>query len=155
AYFSSEQVLNLQQRLVDADYFALVSVTPALEEKKDGRVPIDVLLRRDERTVYSGEVYFSTDFGPGVRVGAERRWLNNIGHKADAQLEYSQRLQVAAVHYQIPRPGHDDSSFDFGAAYRDETTDTSRSRSFQLAASRTERRWHGWVRTLGLKYFYG
>jgi translocation and assembly module TamA len=155
AFFNSEQVLNLQQRLVDADYFELVSVAPALDEKKDGRVPIDVLLNRDERTVYSGEVYYSTDFGGGVRVGAERRWLNKKGHKADAQVEYSQRLQEAAVHYQIPRPSREDRSYDFGVAYRDETTDVSRSRNFQIAASRSEKRWHGFTRTLGLKYLVG
>jgi translocation and assembly module TamA len=155
AFFNSEQVLNLQQRLVDADYFELVSVAPALDEKKDGQVPIDVLLNRDERTVYSGEVYYSTDFGGGVRVGAERRWLNQKGHKADGQIEYSQRLQEAAVHYQIPRPSREDRSYDFGAAYRDETTDVSRSRNFQLAATRSEKRWHGFTRTVGLKYLVG
>jgi translocation and assembly module TamA len=155
AFFNSEQVLNLQQRLVDADYFELVSVAPALDEKKDGQVPIDVLLNRDKRTVYSGEVYYSTDFGGGVRVGAERRWLNKKGHKAGAQVEYSQRLQEAAVHYQIPRPSREDRSYDFGAAYRDETTDVSRSRNFQLAATRSEKRWHGFTRTLGVKYLVG
>ena len=155
AYFNSEQVLNLQQRLVDADYFAMVSVQPALDEKKDGTVPIDVLLNRDERTVYSGEVYYSTDFGAGVRLGAERRWLNKKGHKADVQTEYSQRLQEAAVHYGIPRPGREDRSYDFGIAYRDETTDVSRSRNFTLAASRSEKRWHGFTRTIGLKYLRG
>ena len=155
AYFNSEQVLNLQQRLVDADYFEPVSVTPALDEKKDGTVPVDVLLKRDERTVYSGEVYYSTDFGGGVRVGAQRRWLNRKGHKADAQVEYSQRLQEAAVHYQIPRPSREDRSYDFGVAYRDETTDVARSRNFQIAASRSEKRWHGFTRTLGLKYLVG
>jgi translocation and assembly module TamA len=155
AYFNSEQVLNLQQRLVDADYFELVSVTPALDEKKDGTVPVDVLLKRDERTVYSGEVYYSTDFGGGVRVGAQRRWLNRKGHKADAQVEYSQRLQEAAVHYQIPRPSREDRSYDFGVAYRDETTDVARSRNFQIAASRSEKRWHGFTRTLGLRYLVG
>ncbi len=155
AWFNSEQVLNLQQRLVDADYFELVSVAPALDEKRDGRVPIDVLLRRDERTVYSGEVYYSTDFGAGVRVSADRRWLNKKGHKAGIDLEYSQRLQVAALRYQIPRPGREDRSYDFGIAYRDETTDVSRSRNFQIAASRTEKRWHGFVRTIGLKYLKG
>jgi translocation and assembly module TamA len=155
AYFNSEQVLNLQQRLVDADYFALVSVQPALDEKKDGAVPIDVLLNRDERTVYTGEVYYSTDFGAGVRVGAERRWLNKKGHKADVQAEYSQRLQDAALHYQIPRPSREDRSYDFGVAYRDETTDVTRSRNFQLAASRSEKRWHGFTRTIGLKFLRG
>ncbi len=155
AYFNSEQVLNLQQRLVDADYFELVSVQPALEDKRDGRVPIDVLLRRDERTVYTGEVYYSTDFGAGVRVGAARRWLNKKGHKADIAAEYSQRLQEAALHYQIPRPSREDRSYDFGVAYRDETTDISRSRNFQFAASRSEKRWHGFTRTIGLKYYTG
>jgi translocation and assembly module TamA len=155
AYFNSEQVLNLQQRLVDADYFELVSVQPAIDEKRDGTVPIDVLLRRDERTVYTGEVYYSTDFGAGVRVGAERRWLNKKGHKADAQVEYSQRLQEAALHYQIPRPSREDRSYDFGVAYRDETTDITRSRNFQFAASRSEKRWHGFTRTIGLKYYTG
>jgi len=154
-YFNSEQVLNLQQRLVDADYFELVSVAPALDEKKDGAVPIDVLLKRDQRTVYSGEVYYSTDFGGGVRVGAARRWLNSKGHKADVQLEYSQRLQDATVHYQIPRPGRDDRSYDFGVGYRDETTDVSRSRNFQLAATRSEKHWHGFTRTFGLKFLRG
>jgi translocation and assembly module TamA len=143
-YFNAERVLTLQQRLVDADYFELVSVQPALDERQDGRVPIDVLLNRDERTVYTGEVYYSTDFGAGVKVGAERRWLNKKGHKADVGVEYSQRLQ-----------GREDRSYDFGAAYRDETTDTSRSRNFQLAATRSERRWHGFTRTLGFKYFHG
>jgi translocation and assembly module TamA len=155
AYFSSEQVLNLQQRLVDADYFELVSVAPALDEKKDGTVPIDVLVNRDERTVYSGEVFYSTDFGGGVRVGAQRRWLNRKGHKAAVQAEHSQRLQEAAVRYQIPRPSREDRSYDFGVAYRDETTEVSRSRNFQLAATRSEKRWHGFTRTIGMKYLVG
>jgi translocation and assembly module TamA len=155
AFFNSEQVLNLQQRLVDADYFSLVSVQPALDEKKDGAVPIDVLLNRDERTVYTGEVYYSTDFGAGVRLGAERRWLNKKGHKAKVLGEYSQRLQEASVRYQIPRPSREDRSYDFGVAYRDETTDVSRSRNFQLAATRLEKRWHGFTRTIGLKYLDG
>ena len=75
-----------------------------IDEKKDGTVPIDMLLKRDERTVYSGEVYYSTDFGAGVRLGAARRWLNQQGHKADVKTEYSERLQEVGMHYGIPRP---------------------------------------------------
>ncbi|HEU5134321.1 MAG TPA: autotransporter assembly complex family protein [Steroidobacteraceae bacterium] len=155
AYFNSEQVLNLQQRLVDADYFELVSVQPAMDEKQSGAVPIDVLLKRDERTVYSGEVYYSTDFGAGVRVGAERRWLNRKGHKAGAKVEYSERLQEGALSYKIPRPGRNDRSYDFGIGYRDETTDVTRSQNFQLAATRSERIGRGYTRTVGLKYLNG
>ena len=155
AFFNSEQVLNLQQRLVDADYFELVSVQPGLDERKDGTVPIDVMLKHDERTVYTGEVYYSTDFGAGVRVGAERRWLNKKGHKADVKTEYSERLQEAGVHYKIPRPGRNDRSYDYGVGYRDETTDVTRSRNFQVAAARSERLGRGFTRTIGLKYLDG
>jgi len=155
AYFNSEQVLNLQQRLVDADYFELVSVQPAIDEKKDGTVPIDVLLKRDERTVYSGEVYYSTDFGAGVRLGAARRWLNKKGHKGDVKAEYSERLQEVGFHYGIPRPSRNDRSYDFGIGYRDETTDVTRSRNFQVAATQSEKRWHGFTRTIGLKFLDG
>jgi translocation and assembly module TamA len=154
-FFSSEEVLNLQQRLVDADYFELVSVQPAIDEKKDGTVPIDVLLKRDQRNVYSGEVYYSTDFGAGVRLGVARRWLNESGHKADVKVEYSERLQEAGFHYGIPLPSRDDRSYDFGFGYRDETTDTNRSHSYQLAATRSEKRWHGFTRTMGLKFLNG
>jgi translocation and assembly module TamA len=155
AYFNSEQVLNLQQRLVDADYFELVSVQPVLDEKKDGIVPLDVLLKPDQRTVYTGEVYYSTDFGGGVRLGADRRWVNKKGHKAGAKIEYSERLQESSINYKIPRPGREDRSYDFGIGYRDETTDVNRSRNFQVAATRSERRWHGFTRTMGLKYLVG
>ena len=37
AYFNSEQVLNLQQRLVDANYFELVSVAPRSMKRRTGR----------------------------------------------------------------------------------------------------------------------
>jgi len=155
AYFNSEQVLNLQQRLADADYFELVSVQPALDEKKDGTVPLDVLLKRDQRTLYTGEVYYSTDFGAGVRLGADRRWVNQKGHKAGVKMEYSERLQEPSVHYKIPLPGRQDLSYDFGVGYKDETTDTNRQRNFQVAATRSEKRWHGFTRTMGLKYLVG
>src|SRR5690606_1653483 len=42
AFYSTDLLLNLQQRLVNADYFSAVSVQPALDEAKDGIVPIDV-----------------------------------------------------------------------------------------------------------------
>ncbi|MBC8010985.1 MAG: hypothetical protein H7067_12920, partial [Burkholderiales bacterium] len=85
-------------------------------------------------------------FGGGVKLGADRRWLNKKGHKAGADVEYSERLQQAGLQYKIPRPARNDRSYDFGVGYRDETTEVNRSRNFQLAATRSERRWHGFTR---------
>jgi translocation and assembly module TamA len=71
------------------------------------------------------------------------------------KVEYSERLQEAGLHYGIPQPSRDDRSYDFGFGYRDETTDVNRSHSYQLAATRSEKRWHGFTRTIGLKYLDG
>lgn len=154
AYYSTDLLLNLQQRLVDADYFSAVSVQPALDQAKDGVVPIDVLLVPAKQTVYSAEAFVSTDTGPGVRLGIERRWINDRGHKLGGEIEYAQRLEEYALHYVIPQPGKD-RQYKFAVGYRDEETDTSQSRLARVAATQTTERWHGFTRTLGLQFLNG
>ena len=151
-YYSAEEVLSLQERLVGTDYFSVVSVQPELEKAQNRKVPVEVLLRPDERTVYTAGVYVSTDTGPGGRLGLERRWLNSRGHKAEAELEYSQLFQQASVNYRIPRPGPFNRNYTIGAAYVDEQTDDIRSRTTSVAAAEARERWHGFNRTLGLQY---
>ena len=65
-YYSTDTLLQLQQRLVDADYFSAVSVQPDLEHAANGVVPVDALLIPAKRTVYTAGAYVSTDSGPGV-----------------------------------------------------------------------------------------
>jgi translocation and assembly module TamA len=154
-FYSTEQLLTFQQRLVDADYFSTVSVQPDLDQKADGTVPIEALVIPAKRTVYSAGAYLSTDSGPGGELGVERRWLNQRGHKAGAQIEYSQRLQELSTSYRIPRPGARNRNYTFAAGYRDEETDSSRSRTARLGASETLDRWHGYTRTLSLQYLNG
>ncbi|AMN47649.1 hypothetical protein ACG33_11165 [Steroidobacter denitrificans] len=153
-FYSADQLLVFQQRLVDADYFSSVGVQPVIEAAADGRVPVDVLVIPAKRTLYTAGVYMSTDTGPGVRFGIDRRWVNRKGHKFKADMEYSQRVQGIGTQYTIPRPGPDNRSYNFGAAYRDEETDSSRSRMLRLAAN-DSRDWRGFVRTLGLQYLAG
>jgi translocation and assembly module TamA len=153
--YSTEQLLLLQQRLVDADYFATVAVQPDVEHAADGVVPIEALLIPAKRTIYSAGVYVSTDAGPGVRFGADRRWINDRGHKLGGKVEYSQRLQETSLNYRIPKPGLRSRDYTFAAGYRDEQTDTSTSRTSRLAVSEVMDRWHGFTRTLGLQYLNG
>ena len=154
-YYSSEDVLKLQQRLVDGDYFSGVSVQPDLDRKAEGTVPIEVLLVPGNRTVYKAGVYVSTDKGPGAHVGMERRWLNEWGHKAGVELEYAQRYQAASTYYRIPKPGVRNRTLNFAAGYSDEETDSSQTRSERVSASEVLEQWHGYTRTLGLQYLNG
>jgi translocation and assembly module TamA len=154
-YYSTDQLLQLQQRLVDADYFSAVSVQPDLEHAANGVVPIDTLLIPAKRTIYTAGAHVSTDSGPGVRLGMERRWLNDRGHKIGGEVEYSQRLQAVSTFYRIPRPGQRNRNYNFAAGYRDEETDSSRSRMARISASEILDQWHGYTRTLGLQYLNG
>jgi len=154
-FYSTEKLLNLQQSLVDADYFSAVAVTPDLEHAQDAVVPVDVALVPAKRNVYTANVYVSTDSGPGTRLSFERRWLNDRGHKLTSDLQYSTRLQEISTQYLIPKPGIPNRTLTFGAGYRDETTDTSTSRMARVAASQVTDRWKGFQRTLGLQYLNG
>lgn len=154
-YYSVEDLLRFQQRLVDADYFSIVSVTPGLEQRADGRVPVDVQLVPAKRDVYSASAFVSTDTGPGGTLGWQRRWLNDRGDKAGVQLQYATRLESYSVFYRIPEPGVRNRLYGLTAGYRDETTDTTRTRLARLGASEQLDDWHGYARTLGLQYAQG
>lgn len=154
-YYSSDELLLLQQRLVDADYFATVSVQPIVSEATNGVVPIDTLVLPAKRTVYTAGGYLSTDSGPGVRLGFDRRWLNDRGHKFGALIEYSQRLEQISATYKIPKPGERNRNYTIGGGYRDEDTETSRSRMARFAGSEVLDEWHDYTRTLGFQYLNG
>jgi translocation and assembly module TamA len=153
-YYSQEQLLALQQRLVDANYFSISQVQPDTEKAADGVVPISVMLAPAKRTVYTGGLFVGTDTGAGVRGGVERRWVNDRGHKLKFETILAQRLKTLSSLYQIPLPGTDNHSLNFGVAYRDENTDTSQSKTLRLAAT-DSRVWRGWTRTIGLQFLTG
>ena len=153
-YFSQDQLLQLQQALNGADYFSVVNVIPDTDNAKNGTVDVNVQLAPAKRTIYTGGPFFGTDTGPGLRGGIEKRWINDRGHKWKNELVVAQRLKTLSTLYQIPMPGPNQRSFNFGANYRDANTVTSKSRTLQLVANET-RLWHGWTRTIGMNALTG
>ena len=153
-FYTQDKVLELQQRLIDADYFAVAQVQPDIEKAHDGTVPIKVILAPAKRTIYTGGVFIGTDTGPGVRGGVTRRWVNQRGHKARIEAIVAERLKTVAAIYQIPLAGPNNHSLNFGFNYRDENTDTSQSNTWGLAATDSAI-WNGWTRTYGIKFLTG
>lgn len=153
-FYSQDQLLGFQQRLIDADYFSIAQVQPDIEKAHDGTVPITVMLAPAKRTIYTGGVFIGTDTGPGVRGGVERRWVNLRGHKLKLEAIVATRLKTASALYQIPLAGPSNHSLNFGATYRDEDTDSSTAKTLGLAASDSAV-WNGWTRTFGLKFLTG
>jgi translocation and assembly module TamA len=153
-YFDQNQLLQLQQALNGADYFAVVNVLPQFDTKADGRIDIEVELAPAKRTIYTGGPFIGTDTGFGARGGVEQRWVNRRGHKWKNELVLAQRLKTLSTLYSIPMPGDDQRRFNYGANFRDANTSTSQSRTLELVGNET-RLWHGWTRTLGLHALSG
>ncbi|MFC5524666.1 autotransporter assembly complex family protein [Rhodanobacter ginsengisoli] len=153
-YFSQDQLLELQQALNGADYFAVVDVLPDVDTASNGKVNVTVQLTPAKRTIYTGGPFIGTDTGFGLRGGIERRWVNRRGHKWKSELAIAQRLKTLSTQYSIPLPGEDQRSYNFGANYRDADTDTSQSRTLELVANES-RQWHGWVRSVGVHALAG
>ena len=153
-YFSQNQLLELQQALNGADYFAVVNVLPDVDEAKHGVVDVTVQLAPAKRTIYTGGPFIGTDTGFGVRGGIERRWVNRRGHKWKNEVVVAQRLKTLSTTYTIPLPGPNQRSYNFGANFRDADTTTSQSRTLELVGNET-RQWRGWTRTLGLHALAG
>lgn len=190
-YYDADTLLKLQRRLIDADYFGFVAVTPRLARRRVSRVeaaqpamatadgvaaaaaqdggveapdgedapeepvvPIVVQVAPAPRTVYTTGVSIGTDSGLGVRGGVRRRWVNQRGHKANAEFELSQRLTAAAVNYEIFATDGHLRSFNIGATHRREETDSTESETTSVFAMEN-RLWRGWMRDLGLRALYG
>lgn len=153
-YFNQDQLLQLQQALNGADYFAVANVVPNINPQVPGTVDIAVELKPARRTVYTGGPFIGTDTGYGFRARMERRYVNRRGDKWKNELVAAQRLKTLSTTYTIPLPGDHQRSWNIGANYRDANTATSQSRTFELVGNET-RRWRGWTRTLGVHVLSG
>ncbi|MDA3915041.1 autotransporter assembly complex family protein [Oleiagrimonas sp.] len=153
-HYSQPELLKLQEALTSADYFSMVDVQPDIEHAHNGVVDVNVHVNPAKRSVYSGGPFIGTDTGAGIRLGLQRRWVNNRGNKWKNELVAAQRLKTLSTLYQIPMPGPDRRSFNFGADYQLADTVTSHSHSLNLVANES-RLWHGWLRTMGVHALAG
>jgi translocation and assembly module TamA len=152
--YSSQELLDLQKRLVGADYFSTVTVQPHPEKAADLAVPVDVELTPAKRNIYSAALYASTDRGAGVDFSVQRRWLNDKGHKGQAEFDLAQRLKAVELSYRIPLPGERQRMLSFAGTYRDEETESSISQTEKVATN-VARKWDGYTLVYGLQFLAG
>lgn len=148
--YRQSELIALQNRLTSVDYFAVAMVQPLPENARDGVVPVQVTLTPAKRSVYSAGLSFATDSGAGVRLGAERRWLNDRGHKAKAELDWAQRKRTLASQYRIPAFARFDGWWTVNGNLREEDFGVfDNSRTIEVAANRNAR-FGEWGVTAGL-----
>lgn len=128
---------RLRTSLQALDYFSQIDVVPEPDQAVDHRVPVDVRLTPAKRTIYTAGVSYGTDSGAGVRLGVERRYLNDRGHKALAQVDWAVKRKTATLQYRIPAFAWLDGWYTIAAQYADEQTNYINSRRLELVASRS------------------
>ncbi len=153
-FYSASRLLRLQQKLIDADYFGIVDVSPDKEHAQGDEVPIRVVLAPAKRNLYTAGIFVDSDIGAGIKGSWTRRWVNARGHKLKTEALIAQKQKSLSTQYTIPMPGENNRSFNFGAIYNDTNTTTVQSRTFRLVANET-REWQGFTRTLGINYLTG
>ncbi len=150
-FFSETKLQTLSQGLRASGYFGAVEIVPGNLDPISGTVPIEVQLTQRKQSAYQAGVIYATDAGPGVELGAERRWLNSRGYQGRLRLELASRRSLAAARLDIPSASDIDRSLSLGLNFVDESTDSSDRNTVRAAVSRLSR-WGQWRRVDGLTY---
>lgn len=101
-WYSSGALLRTQFALDDTAYFGAVEVLPGDRDPQALTVPVRIQASRNERDKYSIGVGYETDFGPRVRFGWERRYLNRKGHRLRFETNVARKNQSGGATYLIP-----------------------------------------------------
>lgn len=137
-YYHQGRLDRLRKSLVALDYFSRIDIEPQPENATpDKRVPVQVTLTPAKRSIYTAGLSYGTDSGGGVILGVERRYLNDRGHKALAQLDYAQKRKTLTLQYRIPAFAWLDGWYTGSLQAADEQTDYIDSRRLELVGSRS------------------
>ncbi|WP_394538691.1 outer membrane protein assembly factor [Lysobacter enzymogenes] len=150
SYYHQGKLDRFRESLARLDYFSSIDIEPQPDKAVDGQVPVQVTLTPAKRSIYTAGVSYGTDSGAGVRLGVERRYVNDRGHKALAQIDFAQRRKTATLQYRIPAFAWLDGWYTFSLQGSDEQTDYIDSRRIELVASRSGKINQHWTATASL-----
>ncbi|MCX7041811.1 MAG: autotransporter assembly complex protein TamA, partial [Gammaproteobacteria bacterium] len=149
--FEQRRLLELQQSLLDTDFFSSISLQPEPEKAIDHVVPITVTLVPAKRSVYNLGLRYGTDSGAGINARLERRWLNNRGHKLLLDLNIAQYKSNFTAQYKIPAFRWLDGWLTYQASLREEQIQDLTTQTVDVSVNRSGR-WRGWNLLAGLNY---
>jgi translocation and assembly module TamA len=137
AAYDAAELERLRKSLVALDYFGLVDVSAPAETAQNKQVPVQVNLTPAPRSIYSYGLSYGTRSGAGFSTGFERRYLNQRGHKALAQIDWGNQRKTATVQYRIPAFAWRDGWYSASLQAADEQTDSLDNRHLEFVASRS------------------
>jgi translocation and assembly module TamA len=150
--FAAKDLADSYRELLGSQYFDRVLVTPDIEGRADGKVPVHVTaMATSRRSILLGAGY-ATDSGPRGRADLHYRRLNDRGHRASFTSIVSGIEGQVRSEYRIPY-GDISREYYFGtAAISYEETDSYLTRLWTAGVGRTHRRGDDWLETNYLNY---
>ena len=145
-YYHQGRLDRLRDSLLKLDYFSAIDIEPLPDKAQtvtdaDGepsrQVPVTVTLTPAKRDIYTAGVSYGTDSGAGVSFGLERRYVNQRGHKALAQVDWAQNRKTATLQYRIPAFAWLDGWYTASVQFADEQTEYIDSRRLEVVGSRS------------------
>ncbi len=149
-YVASE-LLDLQYRLDDSDYFRRVSVRAQRGQASDRRIPVQIDLEARAKHRYTFGIGFGTDTGARVRFGRDTRYTNDRGHRLELVTQIAQRSTEAQGRYIIPLADPWRERLELDTSLTEEEIGDGESRQFELGIARITTS-AGWQRRLSLTY---
>lgn len=146
-YYDTDKLLELKSYYNASNYFSVATASPDLQHLHDHTVDIDVQLEERKRFAYSVGAGLSTDTGPRILLGFENRYVNDAGHRFNADINTSNVKTTAQLAYTIPL---DNPSYEFlkiYTGYEKEVTDTTYSNKDTYGVSYTNYQRDHWLHT--------
>lgn len=150
SYYHQGKLDRFRQSLSRLDYFSAIDIVPQPDRAIDGRVPVEVTLTPARRTVYTAGVSYSTLDGAGIRLGLERRYLNDRGHKLKSQVDWAEYKKAVTVQYRIPAFAWRDGWYAVSGQLAEEQSEYIDSRRIEFVGSRSGKINRHWTATASM-----
>ncbi len=125
--YTVDALLDLQQALVDSNFFNNVEVKTIQEQAQNGIMPVSVTVEPRKRHKYIFGAGYGTDTGARGKIGWEMPRINKHGHKFSSELKISEISDSVVGKYHIPIKNPRTDEVVVQAGYNKETTDVSES----------------------------
>lgn len=149
-FYTDANVLAFRSSLSNSGYFDVVSIRTKRDERHDGKVPLEFELKEKPKHLYTAGVGYGTDTGARLALGWENRYVNDRGHRINADARLSQVENSLSADYVMPFWSETINTVGFNTEYKQVDTDTSESESFAIGSYYKRQRW-GWDETGSLK----
>jgi translocation and assembly module TamA len=145
--FDARDLTGTYRELLASQYFDRVVVTPDLDEREDGRVPVRIVASTtSRRTILLGGGY-ATDTGPRVRADLRYRRLNDRGHRGQISALVSGIEGELTGQYRVPHGDRAQEWLFAESSLSYQEVDTYTTRLWMFGIGRIHQRSEHWAET--------